>query len=368
MTINRSPLLNAAQALIEAARRDADADSSIPGRAQPFFRAAKAASPAEIDEAIRLLTDTFDLLPAARAGELALVCGALVERGADPMALAGPLTARLTALMELAATFLETSLARMPNPGADEEEEEDKAIAKIESAMQSVEREMPQGADAWHALKRFWQAGIAVFSRSAAARSEAKPLRAAAGRIATQHEAGHWLHMILGVLDNEPYLAIEPSTFTGILGRMSGVVDNFQLNTLLMDGLPRKGFFSKRRVAPRIADIARGLGPQQTNDTVTSVWNLYTWKAVRPDLTLPEPNAEGAHANWVWNEGAPEDIPVFEGRRVILMGPPTYPRSWRSQRMFTDLKAELAIDQKLTGDEITDWLKRMAAAPRPAGQ
>jgi hypothetical protein len=36
--------------------------------------------------------------------------------------------------------------------------------------------------------------------------------------------------------------------------------------------------------------------------------------------------------------------------------------------MFSDLKAELAIDQKLTGDEVTHWLKRMATAPPPAVQ
>jgi hypothetical protein len=363
MTSTRSPLINAAQELVDAAGQDAVSDGTIRTKAESFFGEVRTASPNEVGDAIRLVAGSLELPVPARAAELALICGALVERGADPMLLAGPLTVRLTALTESAAKFLEASEARMPKAASNEEE----ADASLESAMQLVEPEMPQAAVAWHALQKFWPAGVAIFSRSAVARAQAKPLRAAAGKIAPHHEAGHWLHMILTVLDNEPFLAIEPSTATGILGRMSGIVDNFQLNTLLMDGLPRKGFFSRRRVATRIADIARGVGPQQSNDTVTSVWNLYTWQAVRPDLTLPAPNDDGAPAHWVWNEGAPEDIPVFEGRRVILMGPPTYPRSWRSQRMFTALKAELAIDQKLTADEVTAWLKRMASA-RPAGK
>src|SRR2546423_1566882 len=82
------------------------------------------------------------------------------------------------------------------------------------------------------------------------------------------------------VLDNESIVAIEPATMLGVLGRISGVVDNFQLNVLLMDGFPKSGFFARRRVPQRVADVARGVGPQQTNEMVTSVWNLYTWQAI----------------------------------------------------------------------------------------
>jgi hypothetical protein len=143
---------------------------------------------------------------------------------------------------------------------------------------------------------------------------------------------------------------------------MSGVVENFQLNVLLMDVFPRSGFLARRRVSKQVADIARGLGPQQSDDTVTGVWNLYTYQAIGLDLTLPSPSDYNASACWVWNEGSPEDIPVFEEHRVILLGPASYSRSWRSQRMFDKLPASLDIERQLSKNEAKDWLKRMATA------
>ena len=58
----------------------------------------------------------------------------------------------------------------------------------------------------------------------------------------------------LTVLDEEPYVAIEPATRTGIVGRMSGIVENFQLNTLLMDEFPR----DEPRVSKEAVAVARG--------------------------------------------------------------------------------------------------------------
>src|SRR5262249_12863990 len=168
---------------------------------------------------------------------------------------------------------------------------------------------------------------IAVFSVSPSARAEARGLRDLAAKIADHHEGGHWLRLLLSVLDKEPVLAIEPQTRRGMLARMSGVVDNFQLNVLLMDAFPRSGILARRRVPKRVADVARGLGPQQTSETVTGVWNLYTWRALEPGFGLPDPNNYGASNCWIWNEGSPEDIPVFAGRRVILLGPASYSRS-----------------------------------------
>jgi hypothetical protein len=95
-----------------------------------------------------------------------------------------------------------------------------------------------------------------------------------------------------------------------------------------------------------VADISRGIGPQQSEELVTGVWNLYTWQAIKPGLTLPDPNDDGGGAHWVWNEGIPEDIPVFEGKRVVLLWPRSYPRSWRAQRTFNLLPAELAIERR----------------------
>ena len=51
---------------------------------------------------------------------------------------------------------------------------------------------------------------------------------------------------------------------------MSGIVENFQLDTLLMDEFPRDA----PRVSKDAVAVARGSGPQQIDETVTGVWNL----------------------------------------------------------------------------------------------
>jgi hypothetical protein len=289
---------------------------------------------------------------------VALVCGALVERGCDPAAIAQPLCERLQSLLEAAAVLADACRARMPKPEGKDQDPD----ATFENVRQQLTSQMPLETAAWEALKEFWRPAIAVFSVGASSRAAARGLRDLAAKIADHHEAGHWLRLMLSVLDDEPILVIEPKTGLGILARISGIVENFQLNVLLMDGFPKAGFFARRRIPHRVADVARGAGPQQTEDIVTGVWNLYTWQAIEPGLKLPDPNNYGANAHWIWNEGSPEDIPVFQGRRVILLGPPSYPRSWRSQRMFDKLPARLECERKLTRDEITDWLQRMIAA------
>ena len=111
---------------------------------------------------------------------------------------------------------------------------------------------------------------------------------------------------MLTVLDEEPYVAIEPATRTGIVGRMSGIVENFQLNTLLMDEFPR----DEPRVSKAAVAVARGNGPQQIDETVTGVWNLYSYGALLPGGELAEATDRAYADTWIWNEGMPADIPV----------------------------------------------------------
>jgi hypothetical protein len=270
-------------------------------------------------------------------------------------------------LVSEAKRLFDAALPLMPDErdgGGDENAEQEQVDRGevFEKLRQQLAERLPQENHAWELLGEIWPAAIAVLSRSPSARAAARPLREPAHAISEFHAAGHWLWQMLSVLDKEPLLVIEPQTSLGIVGTISGISENFQLNVLLMDQFPQRGWFARRRVPKRVADISRGIGPQQSEELVTSVWNLYTWQAIQPGLSLPDPNDYGGGGHWVWNEGIPEDIPVFEGRRVVLLGPRSYPRSWRSQRTFNLLPAELAIERRLTAAEARDWLQRMLAA------
>ena len=356
----KPPVATATQFLIATVRNAGSTEADLDDAARSFIETVVSASAGDAADALSAVAGLFSLEDMKRAGFLALVCGILVDGGCDPSAIARPLHERLHSLLEAAAALADACRARMPkSESEDQDQDPDEAFEVIRRELAS---ELPIETAAWEALSRFWSPAIVVFSFCASARAAARGLRDLATSIADHHEAGHWLGLMLSVLDDEPILVIEPRTGLGILGRISGVVDNFQLNVLLMDGFPNPGLMAGRRVPQRVADVARGTGPQQTEDTVTGVWNLHTWRAVGPDLQLPDPDDLAASAEWIWNEGSPADVPVFQGRRVVLLGPPAYARTWGSQRVFAKLPARLECERQLTKDEVADWLRRMVAA------
>ena len=55
---------------------------------------------------------------------------------------------------------------------------------------------------------------------------------------------------------------------------------------------------------------------------------------------------------------------VGRGRRVILLGPPSYARTWPAQRLFSKLTAKLESERMLKSRETDDWLQRMLNARR----
>jgi hypothetical protein len=172
--------------------------------------------------------------------------------------------------------------------------------------------------------------------------------------------------MMLRVLDGEPLLIFHPEVRRGYRAEISGIADNFQLHTLLSDALvgnPAEGRLPGERPDPRVVAAARDGAAGRDTPSARGAFNLWTWLGLRPDGTLPDAMKGSDH--WVWNEGTPADIPPFEGVRVVLLGPPPYPRSWSPERRFRDMAGELRLLEQLPTDAVQGWLRRIAAAPRP---
>ena len=207
-------------------------------------------------------------------------------------------------------------------------------------------------------LDEVWPEIIDLCSTDPDARMALARFREPVAALGENQEGAYWIAMILGVLHQAPFVAIEPGTRNGIVGRMSGVVDNFQLHTLLMHDFPGDA----PRVSPSAAEIARGRGPQASDETVVGAWNLYTFGALR-DGRLPAADDLDSTDVWIWNEGTPADIPVLDGHRVILLGPTGYKRTWAAQRTFPDLPATLE-PRLLSADDLDDWFARIETAAR----
>lgn len=317
------------------------------------------ASPEASREALATLGSGLNTLAPAPAGFAARVIGAMIEAGHDPRPARAAMLGALQQTLPVCARLADEARAEIGGPPEelDEDEADEWLEERAAEALNEAAARRPAAAIAWQRLQQVWPGAIAMFSVDPEARAEAQDLAPIAERIEDVHEAAGWLRAMLTVLHDEPYIAIEPATGAGIAGRMSGVVENFQLTTLLMDAFPG----DEPRVSEAAAAVARGEGPQQIDETVTGVWNLFTYEALRAGGELPDPSDLAFRHTWIWNEGMPADIPAVDGHRVILLGPAPYARTWPAQRMFLKLPARLTAEP-LDADALAAWLAKIEAA------
>jgi hypothetical protein len=289
----------------------------------------------------------------------------MIEAGHDPEPARAAMLGALQQTLPACASMVDEARVEVGEPAEDLDLNDD-AIDEwladsLAHALNEVAGKRPAALEAWQRLHEIWPGAIALLSVDPEARAEARELAPVAETIEEVHEAAGWLRAMLSVLDDEPYIAIEPSTRTGIVGKMSGIVENFQLNTLLMDEFPR----DEPRVSKAAVAVARGDGPQQIDETVTGTWNLYTYEALTDEGALPDPSDHAHSHTWIWNEGMPADIPALDGHRVILLGPAPNPRLWQAQRMFLKLPARMTADL-LDEDAVAQWLAKIEAAATEA--
>jgi hypothetical protein len=229
------------------------------------------------------------------------------------------------------------------------------ATRRMNKAMKEAQRleELRPKSDAEQMVNALYPSVMAMFGAS-------PQLRAAHPEVAELAAAvdSHCLSALFSTLANEPFLILEPSTRRGMLATVSGVDINFSLNMLILHTFPDGEGKRKSRLTKRAATVLEG--PDQcANEMVFGIWNLYNWQALRPDATLPE--AQTDHKHWIWNEGTPSDIALFEGRRVVLLGPASYQRSWPAQRTFASMKPELNVERILSPEEVDQWIARICA-------
>lgn len=343
------------QRLLALIGDDTSSDEQIQQAARALLQSTKGTSAGNLNNVLEALCLGLDVEDPARASIVMLVCGSLVEFGAKTAPLHEPLVEQFRKLVERSKAFHDAVLADMATSDA---EDFDRQTA-FETAANSVAAVSPKAAASWKAFEQSYMAGIALFSVSRDARALARRELATVRELAEDHVGAGWLWKMLQVLDDEPLLVIEPATRLGIVGRMNGVAENFQLNVLLMDVFPQRSWFSRRRVSRQAAEVARGNGPQQTDEWIQGAWNLHTFAALQADKTLLDPKDFAAGTHWVWNEGVPADIPVFAGHRVVLLGPASYARGWGSQRAFNLLPASISQVRKLSKSEVETWLDRI---------
>lgn len=389
-------LAQAVERLLDAAAKEWSSKASAKAYAELKRLEAKA-SPADLDRACAVLAPALaGEWSGHEVGRLALFLGSLVEHGAAPE----PQLRSLLSVARHAATGALRIARKLPgcddhdghghghpdhgghdHGGHDHGDDCDHEghdghghahhdhDAELEAAFDALREELPAEAQAWDAFEETALALIAHLSRSAKARATARKdakLRAAVAELAglTCPPNTGFLAELLQVLDDEPLLVLHPASKRGFEVTISGIVDNFQLHTLLADVLVPLGVPGERPPAA-VARCMRGEGPQQVSTPSVGAFNLHQWTGLDRRGALRTGQTSAASAHWLWNEGVPADIQAFEGRRVVLIGPAPYRRSWNTARHFEAMAARVEVTRTLDAKEAQAWLRKLARAPRP---
>ncbi|MEU3406029.1 hypothetical protein ABZ766_19115 [Streptomyces sp. NPDC006670] len=329
---------SAAVGAFEAAVQAQDADAAERAFARLTQGVAKAAD-LDLRAAGPRLAALLGQVPPGPRAVVAVLIGACVERGADPLACAPAVFASAGDAFGQAAVFCErwAEGGRGGLPGHEGEglEEADFERIGFEPVM------------AWQALPQFEMACVAMLN-SARVRREVlgrEELAAAVARVAElSGEPFKCLAYALAVLDDEPLVALDRATGAGFALRASGIGDNFQLHTLLADALIGRGLVAGRAPSAEAVACCRD---QPGMVSTTGSFDLV-----------------GADGEWIWNEGKPADIPVVDGVRLVVLDPPSYQRGWPAGRFFPGMTGELVYDRALTPEESAALLARAAEPVR----
>jgi plasmid stabilization system protein ParE len=369
--------------IVEQANIDHQALDSSRQLAADILAALPGATGLELAEGFAKLVDGIDLADLASgsyarvdlAGQLILHSARDAHEGTIVKTYTEVLRLQLIAAAEFADELLVSSrgVIRLMDPNSQSQEgQEDDPDDDHEPDFDEIDDEviydvmdelgtrMPRQAHALASLDSSWKTTIAMASQFPQIRTGCVDLVPTLYSLSQLEEGAHWIAKILRAPHVEPALVIDVGAGLGYECRLSGIAENFQLHTLLM-GLPHT-VGHEFRPTVEVLTTASGHGPMHDATTVVGMWNPCTWQAVGPDGHFDATDS----VHWIWNEGDPLDIASFDGRRVILLGPPSYQRSWPSSRMFPELQAEVTIDAVLAKAEVDAWMQRFADASATA--
>ncbi|MEV6277394.1 hypothetical protein [Nocardia sp. NPDC051832] len=303
-----------------------------------------AATPEEYALAGPALAGFLNDVPAVARGHVAVIIGACVESGADPVPCAPRILANLAQSLEGARKFAQRwpevmDGTDMPHP------EQDPLIPEL------FELFGESDVVAWWSLPSWRMAALAMLQRPAV-RKRLGPIRE---MLRQRHDAfaeqsgDHWskeFDYLLKVFEDEPLLVLHRDSGTGYRFRMSGLGDNFQLHTLLADALIGGGHVAGEAPAADAVAACR--------DAEGMVLTKGSFNLVAPD------------GDWIWNEGTPWDIPVVDGVRLLVLDPEPYQRNWPAGRYFPYLPGDLTFEQVLPEAEAAAWFSHVKPAKHPS--
>ncbi|HEY3562709.1 MAG TPA: hypothetical protein VGL05_34820 [Kribbella sp.] len=338
--------------------RDSDAYASA-GR--QLVEVAQQASPEVLDAAVvRLLPVIAEIHTSGGAGLAQLVGSMVGTSGTSAPTVVPVLVERACEVMEHVLAFVASYREYF---GAEPDRDDGSAVERYLQAAEARGVERPDRyAAAWEVGENWVQPVLFLCQRTDVRRElpQRERLRSLVEQVDEVFpDVAPWLLGLLRVLDDETLIVVHRESGQVFRATMTGVADNFQLHTLLAANLlgSRRRLFLRRGTghlpgeAPTAAMVAAadGSGDMMPPGGVVGQFNLVD-----------------AHGAWIWNEGRPGEIPVVQGKRIVVLDPAPYQRSWNTGRVYPLITATMEVEP-LQEPEAARWRAAVKPAREPAG-
>ena len=291
----------------------------------------------------------------------AITLGALIENGMPPHKIEEEVIEEFINILELSKSFIEIVEERAPLVDEEEIEDMDENNGGYWVDEYYVSPELAQEfwleenryVQAYQAMDQFVCCIVTIFS--ADLKLAHKYNNDELNELVYYHDLS-FIRMLLNILSDEKFLVIHPDTKQGFQLTINGISDNFQLHTLLADALAYDGNgpdwgIPARRPSESIINVVNGKGPQESEEVSKGVCNLYNWTVLKcKDMDSAD------LGEWIWNEGIPSDIEKWKNTRVIVLGPPSYTRTWNTGKSIPHLKPEIKIEKILNQNEVSELI------------
>ncbi len=224
-----------------------------------------------------------------------------------------------------------------------EDLDEDEDHEDIENELIEVyEKLYPDEFNAYDQIEKYYLTAVSIISSDYKLLEKSKIELSLVFEI--ESEGCFWLSKLLSVLIDKPLLVIELNENKGFIGKMSGIVDNFQLQALLMGN----SYLNDSKINEEFLNINLGIGPQNIDNIEVpySKWFMFNWNNFKKESRI-------------WSEGIPDDILDFLEYKVILLDKPTYKSGLSSNRIFKNLKANIEVEKILDKKEVENWIELM---------
>jgi len=295
----------------------------------------------ETSDVLDRIVPLFAMVPPAVSGQLALGAVRLHRRGAAEGGLVTAVTEGVRRVLADAVAFADAwpgvAGRNTPVPDPDGGQELfDHAVATLSRERRWPRKALPPDevarfAGAWFLLDDWMSAmnGLLVRRDVRAGLAHRDELIRLVRRLDPLRPDMLGLAGLLDVLDDEPLVVVHRARRRAFRLTVSGVGDNFQLHTLIADTLSRNGLVEDITPEPDWVAAAT-TGPPDASDRTRALFQLTDGDG----MAIPI-------------DARPALIPLHRGRRVLVIDPPAYGRSWDLGRSYDDMVPELRFEQEL---------------------